>query len=196
MDAKLLVWISINRSSRTTSTTNRPTETSNRSPGRAYHCFSDAWSRFSFRRPIPDIIQSREPSVNFAFGKARNLHDLPRRRRSRDHPSARVGNTKGLGDSRLDRRVSLATLCRSGHPHLERTAKPAGHAAAGRARNSLDVELDRRPCSLRVGPLRPGRTQPCRRRATRLQRPRDGDCSKIDVSRRLSGAAAVGHWTA
>jgi hypothetical protein len=29
--------------------------TSRRSPGRAYHCFSDACSGFSFSKPIPDI---------------------------------------------------------------------------------------------------------------------------------------------
>src|SRR5262245_8677363 len=56
MAAKLPVWISINRSSRTISITNLPTATSNRSPGRAYHCFNDACSGFSFSKPIPDIV--------------------------------------------------------------------------------------------------------------------------------------------
>ncbi len=52
------VWISINKSSRTISITNPSTGTSNRSPGRAYHCFSDACSALSFSKPIPGIYKA------------------------------------------------------------------------------------------------------------------------------------------
>src|SRR5215204_5961359 len=65
MAAKLPVWISISKSSRTISMTNPSTATSMRSPGRAYHCFRDAWSGFSFSRPI--LVMSMPWVVSPAF---------------------------------------------------------------------------------------------------------------------------------
>ena len=62
MDATLPVWISSSRSSRTRSITHRSTPTSHRSPGCAYHFFSDAWSGVSFRNPLPDIALSIPPA--------------------------------------------------------------------------------------------------------------------------------------
>ena len=94
-------------------------------------------------------VPSRDPLVDLGFREANDLDNLARGSLARDNSSGRPGNAERFGDGCFDRRVGLAMFCWSGHSHFQCIAQPPSDAVAGRCRNGLDLELDRRvSCSL------------------------------------------------